>query len=409
MEEALRNILEDSPGGDKGGEGVSKADKIQALNLLIKIVANILSPPSSKTAIEMERYRCINSHSASLQQRLLRHGPAYEYLLIVMGFVRLSNPPVHPGVLQNPNQEYFYLSQNADLDDLNRNLQLLKQALARLQDDSYASLTSSSSPLSPGLHNHAALSLSSSSSSSPGDHANSSSSSFPKRETSGSGSGGDQQGTETGANLPMRGSRITTTSRAIRGSPGSTHTRNQEELRRLREQQRERFEQTSQQTEEGGPGGGGGGWFSSGSARNLLLGRRSQTEKSIPSSSSAQGPSHSGDKGGAQHESAAGGGPAGSVDTPTTTTMTPPTRRRTTLSGSRGRDGDSHGSHSGVSRFFRSLFTRNRSESRQRGDGEGGGGRSGGTTTRRGLGGGGGVSRMKTLKDLPPPPRRGGG
>lgn len=39
MEEALRNILEDPPGGEKGGEGVSKSDKIQALNLLIKIVA----------------------------------------------------------------------------------------------------------------------------------------------------------------------------------------------------------------------------------------------------------------------------------------------------------------------------------------------------------------------------------
>lgn len=43
MEEALRNILEDPPGGDKGGEGVSKSDKIQALNLLIKIVAKSVS------------------------------------------------------------------------------------------------------------------------------------------------------------------------------------------------------------------------------------------------------------------------------------------------------------------------------------------------------------------------------
>lgn len=109
---------------------------------------SILSPPSSKTAIEMERYRCINSSSTALQQRLLRHGPAYEYLLVVMGFVRTSNPPVRPGVLQNPNQEYFYLPQNVDLDDLNRNLQLLKAALASLhQGDSSLALLSPNSPL----------------------------------------------------------------------------------------------------------------------------------------------------------------------------------------------------------------------------------------------------------------------
>ncbi|CBZ55191.1 conserved hypothetical protein [Neospora caninum Liverpool] len=292
MEEALQEVAQSR---------LPKADQIQALNLLIKIVTNILSPPPAATPEEVERFRCINSGSTALQQRLLRHGPVYENLLLALGFYRTADPPLSCPLTQ-ANQEYFFLPDHADGGRLLADLELLRATVASLEAEGGNAIESS--PTAERLNS--------------------------------AGSQGAQR-------------KVTTTSRAIRDSSASMHARNQEELRRLREEQRLRFEQRS----ESEPAGGIAGWFSSSLAPTA----------SLPSAQPA--------------------GPSGSSGGHT--------------SGASRRDGPSGGN--AASRFFKSLFgsrSGSRSEEGRERDG----------TSQRG--GDSRGPRMKTIKDLPPAPRRRG-
>ncbi|KFH17870.1 PUB domain protein [Toxoplasma gondii MAS] len=192
MEEALREMAHSR---------LPKADQIQALNLLIKIVNNVLSPPGSANPEELERFRCINSGSTALQQRLLRHGPVYENLLLALGFYRTTEPPVSRPLPQ-PNQEYFFLPDHADRAQLLADLELLRATVASLETEGDDRMPAA------------------------------------ERLTSGGSTGAPRK--------------VTTTSRAIRDSSGAAHARNQEELRQLREEQRARFEQRSETQATGG-------------------------------------------------------------------------------------------------------------------------------------------------------------
>ncbi|PFH34230.1 hypothetical protein BESB_073820 [Besnoitia besnoiti] len=285
--------------------GLPRAEKIQALNLLIKIINNILFPPPTASPAEVERFRCINSSSTALQQRLLRHGPVYENLLLSLGFFRTSDPPVSCPLPQS-HQEYFFLPTTVERAQLEAELELIRATVVSLEGAAAA--------------------------------------------------GGEELVAERllsgGAESSSPARRVATTSRAIRDSSASAHAKTQEDLRQLREQQRERFAQRAETDASRGLAN----WFST------------SQEPAAPAAASV-----------ACERSA--------------TAPPPPQPPAASGGGSRGRDCRSNA----ATRFFKNLFG-GRRRSQERGE----------DRDHAPRGGDARGPRMKTLKDLPPAPRRRG-
>lgn len=263
-------------------QDISAAAQLQAFSLLVKIVSNVLEPPTSN-AEEAGKYRCLNSSSNALQQRVLRHGPAYENLLFALGFVRTVEPPppraaallqqhveqqqqqteqqqqqdeksqqqeqteskkqraeeeqapqkleqqlqTQPEQREGGQPYYYYLPEDVDLNVLLEALQLLRATTESLKLAGAGSCISEKQLAAAG--DAAAAGARDPASGGATKPAFGASASLHATAVD-------------GVKLPL------TTSRAIREQAHSAHAKNQAALRQLREEQRERFEHRAETT-----------------------------------------------------------------------------------------------------------------------------------------------------------------